>query len=145
MCSFRRFAQCDIGVFSKWRKTFIEFSEFRKFRESDKSLRHELGSVQGSALSSVSLWDYGIISLNYTGCPGFQSYNLPFDFNFLSLNSANSMKAFGEILLIFPTIMCQSRPCLLLFTLGSIKYFNQCQTFADWLKRCYTDNLYWEF
>ena len=30
------------GVFSKWSKTF---SEFREFRESEKSLRHELGSV----------------------------------------------------------------------------------------------------
>ena len=32
------------GVFSKWSKTFIEFSEIREFRESEKSLRHELGS-----------------------------------------------------------------------------------------------------
>ena len=31
-----------IGVFSKWSRTFIEFSEFR---ESEKSMRHELGSV----------------------------------------------------------------------------------------------------
>ena len=30
-----------IGVFSKWSITFIEF---REFRESEKSLRHELGS-----------------------------------------------------------------------------------------------------
>ena len=30
------------GVFSKWSRTFIEF---REFRESEKSLRHELGSV----------------------------------------------------------------------------------------------------
>ena len=30
------------GVFSKWRGTFIEFSEFR---ESEESLKHELGSV----------------------------------------------------------------------------------------------------
>ena len=32
----------QIGVFSKWNRTFIEF---REFRESEKSLRHELGSV----------------------------------------------------------------------------------------------------
>ena len=32
-------------VFSKWSRTFIEFSEFRKFRESEKSLRRELDSV----------------------------------------------------------------------------------------------------
>ena len=29
------------GVFSKWSKTFIEFSEFRAY---EKSLKHELGS-----------------------------------------------------------------------------------------------------
>ena len=31
-----------IGVFPKWIRTFIEFSEFR---ESDKSLKYELGSI----------------------------------------------------------------------------------------------------
>ena len=31
-----------IGVFSKWSRTFIEFSEFR---ESEESLKHELGSI----------------------------------------------------------------------------------------------------
>ena len=30
------------GVFSKWSGTFIEF---REFRESEESLKHELGSV----------------------------------------------------------------------------------------------------
>ena len=30
------------GVFPKWSRTFTEFSEFR---ESDKSLKHELGSI----------------------------------------------------------------------------------------------------
>ena len=34
-----------MGVYSKWSRTFIEFSEFREFRGSEKSLRHELGSV----------------------------------------------------------------------------------------------------
>ena len=33
------------GVFSKWSRTFIEFSEFWEFRESEKLLRHELGSA----------------------------------------------------------------------------------------------------
>ena len=28
------------GVFSKWSRTFIELSEFREFREPEKSLRH---------------------------------------------------------------------------------------------------------
>ena len=31
-----------IGVFPKWSRTFAEFSEFR---ETDKSLKHELGSI----------------------------------------------------------------------------------------------------
>ena len=31
-----------IGVFPKWNRTF---GEFREFRESDKSLKHELGSI----------------------------------------------------------------------------------------------------
>ena len=30
----------DNGVLSRWSRTFIEFTEFRKFRESEKSLRH---------------------------------------------------------------------------------------------------------
>ena len=33
------------GVFPKWSRTFLEFSEFGEFRESDKSLRHEMGSI----------------------------------------------------------------------------------------------------
>ena len=35
----------NIGVFSKWSGTFIEFSKFREFRESEESVKHELGSV----------------------------------------------------------------------------------------------------
>ena len=35
----------DIGVFPKWSRTFIEFCEFNEFREADKSLKHELGSI----------------------------------------------------------------------------------------------------
>ena len=68
----------SIGVFSKWSRTFIEFSEFRDFRESEKSLRYELGSVSGSALLPVALWLSGRVSVSYTGDPGFQLYNLPF-------------------------------------------------------------------
>ena len=51
---------------AKWSGTFIEFSEFREFRESEESLKHELGSVQGSALLPLSLWSSGIISVSYT-------------------------------------------------------------------------------
>ena len=31
------------GVFPKWSRIFTEFNDFSKFRETDKSLRHELG------------------------------------------------------------------------------------------------------
>ena len=34
--------QGDNGVYPKWSRTFIEFS---KFRESDKSLKNELGLI----------------------------------------------------------------------------------------------------
>ena len=32
-------------VFPKWSRAFIESSEFSEFWESDKSLKHELGSI----------------------------------------------------------------------------------------------------
>ena len=34
-----------IEVSPEWRRTFIGFSELSEFRESDKSLMHELGSI----------------------------------------------------------------------------------------------------
>ena len=45
-------------VFPKWSRTFAEFSEFR---ESDKSLKHELGSIERFEFSHVSCWHYGSI------------------------------------------------------------------------------------
>ena len=45
--------------FPKWSRTLIEFSEFSKFRESDKSLKHELDSIlkiPSLTLSRVSRW-----------------------------------------------------------------------------------------
>ena len=33
----------DNRVFSKWSRAFNELSEFNEFRESKKSLKHELG------------------------------------------------------------------------------------------------------
>ena len=33
----------DVAVFPKWSSSFIELSEFREFRESDKPLKHEFG------------------------------------------------------------------------------------------------------
>ena len=43
-----------IGASPKCSRTFIEFSDFRKFREFEKSLKHELGSIYRSCLSHVS-------------------------------------------------------------------------------------------
>ena len=63
------------GDFPKWSRTFIEFSEFR---ESEKSLKHKLGSISGSALLRVFLWYSGIISVFYTRDSGFEYSNLLF-------------------------------------------------------------------
>ena len=71
----RAMTQPFIGVFSKWSRTFAEFSEFW---ESEKSLRHEFGSVQCSALLPVTLWLSGRVPVSHTGDPGFQPCNLPF-------------------------------------------------------------------
>ena len=35
----------SIRVSPEWSRTLIEFSKFSKFRESDKSLKHELDSI----------------------------------------------------------------------------------------------------
>ena len=76
-----------MGLFSKWRRTFIEFSEFRELRESQKSLRLQYKVVQYKDLLCyiVSLWYSGLISVSYTGDPGFQPCNLPFDFFLVTL------------------------------------------------------------
>ena len=79
------------GIFSKLSGTFIEFS---KFRESEESLKHELGSVWRSALLHVSLWSSGNISVSYTGDPGFHLHNP--HFWFLIFMSLNSVKTFRE-------------------------------------------------
>ena len=50
-------------TFSEMSRTFTEFSEFR---ESDKSLEHELGSIQRSCLSHVSCWHCGNILDSHT-------------------------------------------------------------------------------
>ena len=85
-------------VFRKWNRTFIEFSEFR---ESDKSLKHDLGSI----LLHVSYWCCGSILVSYTRSSKFEpSYTRgsrfePFQWIeqfFLSLNLLNSVKTFRE-------------------------------------------------
>ena len=43
-----------------------EFTEFSEFMESDKLLKHELGSVLRSCLSHVSCWHCGSIMVSYT-------------------------------------------------------------------------------
>ena len=46
-----------------------EFIEFTKFRESDKSLKHELESVERFCLSHVACWCCDSILLSNTrGC-----------------------------------------------------------------------------
>ena len=42
-----------------------KFSEFSKFRESDKSLKHDLGSILGSSLLPMSCWLSGNIQVSY--------------------------------------------------------------------------------
>ena len=41
-CMENRVIFANNGVFPKWSRTFTEFSEFR---ETDKSVKHELGSI----------------------------------------------------------------------------------------------------
>ena len=43
-----------------------EFTESSEFRVSDKSLKHELGSVYRTCLSHVSCWCCGSILVSYT-------------------------------------------------------------------------------
>ena len=45
-----------------------EFTEYREFRESDKSLKHEMGSFSRSRLQHVSCWYSGSILVSYTRC-----------------------------------------------------------------------------
>ena len=42
-----------------------KFSEFSKFRESDKSVKHEHGYILGSSLLPVSCWLSGNIQVSY--------------------------------------------------------------------------------
>ena len=84
------------GVFPKWSRTSIEFNEFSKFRESEKSLKHDLGLIQLSSHLAVSLWHSGRISVSHTGNSGFEYSNLLKIILFLSLNSLNSVRTFRE-------------------------------------------------
>ena len=56
----------------------LEFSlmeqDFTEFRESDKSLKHELGSIWRSCLSHVSCWHCGSILVSYTRGTRFTSF-----------------------------------------------------------------------
>ena len=84
------------GDFPKWSRTFIEFPEFREFKESDKLLKHKLGSIYLSSLLAVSLCHSGKISASHRGDSGFEYSNLFKVILFLSLNSLNSVKTFRE-------------------------------------------------
>ena len=72
-----------------------EFSEFSKFREFDKSLKHELGSIKRSYLSHVSCWHCGSILVLRTRIARFKSSSVMTNI-FLSLNSLSSVKTFNE-------------------------------------------------
>ena len=56
------------------------FTKFSEFSESDKLLRHEMGSIQCSCLSHVSSWQCGSILISHTrgGCVADSS---PFNCN----------------------------------------------------------------
>ena len=58
--------------------------KFSEFSECDKSLKHELGSIQRSSLPTVFCWHRGSILASYKRDGSF------FNIVFLSLNSANS-------------------------------------------------------
>ena len=66
MFSVDREIQKDSGVFPKWSRTLIKFSEFsecRECRESDKLLRHEFEAQFENHVSHVyeSCWYYGVL------------------------------------------------------------------------------------
>ena len=69
------------------------FTEFSKFRDSDKSLKHELGSILRSCVSRVSCWCCGSILLSYTR-GGWVAGLSPFAvMTNNSMDSVNSMKS----------------------------------------------------
>ena len=72
-----------------------EFTEFSEFRESDKSLKHELGSFPRSCLSPVSFWCCGSMLVSYTKGCRFEPFYCN-DKYFLLLSSENSVKTFRE-------------------------------------------------
>ena len=43
-----------------------EYTEFSEFREFDKSVKHELGSIERSCLSHMSCWRCGSILVSHT-------------------------------------------------------------------------------
>ena len=67
-----------------------------EFRESEKSLKHELGSIWLSSLLAVCLWHSGRVSVSHTGDSGFEPSNFFKIIIFLSLNSLNPVKTFRE-------------------------------------------------
>ena len=63
LCSFFPQLCFQNGVFPRWNRNSIEFSELRK---SDKSLKHELGTIERSCLSHMSCWHCGSIMVSNT-------------------------------------------------------------------------------
>ena len=68
--------------------------KFSEFGKSDKSLKHELGSIERSCLSHVSCW---CLVASWSLIQEMAGSNILFKFIiFLPLNSATSMKTFRE-------------------------------------------------
>ena len=91
------------GVFPKWSRTSIELSYFSEFRESDKSLQRELGSISRS-FSHMYLAGTVVALGSLTQEMACSS---PFnDKYFLSLTSLKSWKTFRKNSNIAMTIQC---------------------------------------
>ena len=81
--------------------------EFGEFRETDKSLKHELGSNLRSRLSHVSCWRCGSILVSHRRGGRFEPFYCN-DKYFVSLNSPNAVKHLGKKLHCNINIECKS-------------------------------------
>ena len=81
-----------MDFFPKWSRTFTEFNDSSKFRESDKSLKHELGSIYKDTVSLMCFASIVVASWSLIQeVVGLSPFN---DTYILSLNSLNSVKTF---------------------------------------------------
>ena len=71
------------------------FTEFSEFRESDKSLKHEFGSIERYCPSHVLCWRCSSMLVSHTR-GGWGSNPFAVMAIFLSLNLENSLKTFRK-------------------------------------------------